>query len=257
MSFSSLRTQMRGLRPNVCEHGGFELVLGPCAIESVSDIEDCASAAVRVGATYLRGGAIKLRTNHRSFAGLGTEAWQILGRAAKAYGLKSVSEVTRAADVAEAALHIDALQIGARCMWHFDLLEAAAASNRKVILKRGMGASTREWLAAAERLQAYGCREIILCERGDRGADGTARNAVDISVLVFLADECPLPLWLDVSHSSGDPAVATSLLRRASALGLAGAMAEVHPEPERALCDGEQAIRTASLLVPPAPGSAR
>jgi 3-deoxy-7-phosphoheptulonate synthase len=247
MSFSVLRNQVRQLKLNRRVATTFDLVLGPCAIESVGQLEECARVAKAVGATFLRGGAIKLRTRHGSFEGLGGTAWGTLSEIARANGLRAVSEVTTASDIDIASQNLDAIQIGARCMWNFDLLRAAAASHRTVVLKRGMGASTHEWLAAAERLQAYGCNDVVLCERGGRGNEPASRNAIDISVLAFLTDEVPLPVWLDVSHSAGDPEVALSLLQRARSFGLSGAMAEIHPNPAQALCDGDQAIPTAKL----------
>lgn len=247
MSFQIIRDQLKLLKRNFVSREEYQLALGPCAVESDAQIDECARAAKRAGATYLRGGAIKLRTSHRSFEGLGASAWETLSKAARAQGLLAVSEVTNARDIVEASRWLDAVQIGARCMWNFDLLEAAANCGREVVLKRGMGASTREWLAAAERLQVYGCKSLVLCERGDRGHDGVSRNSIDISVLAFLADEACVPIWLDVSHSSGDPDVAIALLRRAEAFGLNGAMAEIHPNPESARCDREQAIPTARI----------
>ena len=239
--FDLLRQALRVLGSRR-ESGKFDLVLGPCAVESEEQINACAEAVSKCGATYLRGGAIKLRTQVDTFHGIGREAWRMLRAAADAHGLKAVSEVTRPEDIEYASRSLDALQIGARSMWHFDLLEAAAKSGRPVVLKRGLGSSTTDWLAAAVRLKSYGCDDVILCERGDRAADVGPRNAIDISTLIFLASEGPLPLWLDVSHSAGDPAVALRLLQLAPSLGVAGVMAETHPNPADALCDADQAI---------------
>ncbi|MGR0188391.1 hypothetical protein [Azospirillum aestuarii] len=247
MSFAELRSVSQKLTGNYRTSDDFDLILGPCAIESEDQLIACADTARRVGATYLRGGAIKLRTRYDAYSGPGTTGWEILGCIARLRGLKSVSEVTRWEDVEKAARHLDALQIGARCMWHFDLLKACAQTGRTIVLKRGLGATTLEWLAAAERLQTYGCDDIILCERGNRSADGASRNAIDISVFAFLADECPLRLWLDVSHSAGDPQVALGLLKRARSLDIAGVMAEIHPDPASAKCDSDQAISLSKI----------
>lgn len=221
-----------------------ELVLGPCAIEDAEQMATCARAAAAAGADYLRGGAIKLRTRLGSFEGYGPTAWRLLRDVAGDHGLKTISEVTRADDVENACEYLDALQVGARSMWNFDLLNACAQSGKTVVLKRGLGASTSEWLAASERLST-GSSTVILCERGDRASDRGPRNAIDLSTLIFLVNECPLPVWLDVSHSAGDPRVAMQLLRVCAGLGVAGAMAEIHPDPPAARCDAEQAIPVA------------
>jgi 3-deoxy-7-phosphoheptulonate synthase len=244
--FAALRARAndlaRDLRPF-----RYDLILGPCAVESEAQLAACALAASEAGATYLRGGAIKLRTRHHSFAGMGVKAWQMLRQAADPFGMRTISEVTSPADVASAADYLDALQIGARSMWNFDLLRECARSAKTVVLKRGLGASTADWLAAGERLQEYGCSDLILCERGNPAADPGPRNAIDLSTLAFLTAEVPLPVWLDVSHSAGDPVVAFRLLQLARGLGLHGAMAEIHPDPGSALCDGEQAIPLSAL----------
>lgn len=244
--FDLVREAMSDLSPSG-DRRTYDLILGPCAIESEQQLSACAVAASEAGATYLRGGAIKLRTKTSSFQGHGSTAFRWLGDIARDNGLKAVSEVTCATQVAEAATHLDAIQIGARSMWNFELLQAAARSGRTIVLKRGLGATTLDWLAAAARLQSYGASEIVLCERGNASADAASRNCVDISVLVFLAAEAPLPVWLDVSHTAGDPSVALTLLQCAHAFGVAGAMAEIHPDPSSALCDAEQAIGLAEL----------
>jgi 3-deoxy-7-phosphoheptulonate synthase len=244
--FDTVRDMVGALSP-AGETSGYDLALGPCAIESEQQLAECAAAARDAGATYLRGGAIKLRTKAESFHGHGPTAFRWLGEIARDHGLKAVSEVTRAGDVDEAAIHLDALQIGARSMWNFELLEAAAQSGRLVVLKRGLGATTIDWLAAAARLQGYGADRVVMCERGNASADPASRNCVDISVLAFLVTETPLPIWLDASHTAGDPRVALALLQCARALGVAGAMAEIHPDPALATCDAEQAIAISAL----------
>lgn len=219
-----------------------DLILGPCVVDHRSDLQDCALVAQQAGATWLRGGAVKLRTRHDAFAGHGEEGWEMLASVAKIYGLKTVSEVTTPEEAYTAASHVDALQIGARQMWNFPLFRECRNMGKTVVLKRGLGATTLDWLAAAERLQVYGCKDLILCERGSMWADGSSRNVVDVSVLAFLAEECSIPVWLDVSHSAGDPGVALAVADRMAGFGLDGIMAEVHPDPARAKCDAEQAI---------------
>jgi 3-deoxy-7-phosphoheptulonate synthase len=245
--FTYLREQASDLLGNSRKSRPFDLVLGPCAIESDNQIGLCAEAAAKLGASYLRGGVIKLRTNYRSFTGLGPEGWILLTKTAKQYGLKTISEITQPYEFDEGAYHLDALQIGARSMWNFELFHACADSGKTVILKRGFGATTSEWLAAAARLKAYGCDDLILCERGARSFDPCSRNSVDLSTLLFLTTEIDLPIWIDASHSSGDPKIAQRVIEIAPNLGVSGVMAEIHPQPSRALCDGYQAIALSDL----------
>jgi 3-deoxy-7-phosphoheptulonate synthase/chorismate mutase len=133
-------------------------------------------------------------------------------------------------------------------MWNFDLLEGAAKTGRPLVLKRGIGATTLEWLCTAERLQSYGASRVILCERGTASHEWPSRNAIDICTLSFLINESPIDVWIDVSHSSGDRVVAIGLLRVARRLGTNGVMVEVHPDPNRALSDAEQAITCQDLV---------
>lgn len=133
-------------------------------------------------------------------------------------------------------------------MWNIDLLKSCAQTNKPIVLKRGNGASTFEWLATAVKLQKFGCSDIILCERGLPSVDDCMRNAIDISTLFFLMEESPLPVWIDVSHSSGDPRIALAMILRIRQLGINGIMAEVHTNPSAALCDGYQAISISKLM---------
>jgi 3-deoxy-7-phosphoheptulonate synthase len=223
------------------------VALGPCAVESERMIEAAAEAAATVGAAYLRGGAFKLRTSPDSFQGLGITGWRFLHAAASRYGLKTVSEVTTTDQLTHTADLLDMLQIGARSMWNHDLLRAAAESGKPILLKRGIGATTSEWLWAAIRLQDYGATSLVLCERGNPTFDAVPRNALDLSTLVFLLTECPLPVWLDVSHTAGESTVALQLIAAGARLGVQGLLVELHPDPRLARCDREQAIAVADL----------
>lgn len=238
--FEALRAKFRSIS-RVRAQSPYYLALGPCAVESERQLRRCAEAAVLAGAKGLRGGGVKLRTSPDSFQGLGSEGFRLLNRIAHEFGLESIAEVTDFAQMREGVCP-DVVQIGARMMWNFSLLEAAAGTGRTILLKRGMGSTTLEWTSVAERLITFGAREVVLVERGDRHHDETSRNMVDLSTLVFLARNAPYPIWLDVSHSSGDPEVALALLQLAPQLGLDGAMAEIHPNPAEAACDGFQAI---------------
>jgi 3-deoxy-7-phosphoheptulonate synthase/chorismate mutase len=132
-------------------------------------------------------------------------------------------------------------------MWNLELLEAAAQSHRVVVLKRGLGASTEEWISTALRLFAYGASNVILCERGMPSYGWPSRNVVDLSTLIFLASESPLPVWFDVSHSAGERSVVVAMLRHARALPIDAVMVEVHPDPDQSTCDAAQAIDCTDL----------
>ena len=248
-SFSELRRRLKDslYSSSSNKSTSFDLALGPCAVENSTMLSECAESASAVGAKYLRGGAIKLRTKIDTFEGLGELAWDKLHKVASAHGLKTISEITDPTHAEIAAKHLDVLQIGARSMWNYALLEACADTKRPILLKRGLGATTAEWLGVAERIWSMGCTDLILCERGIPSIDPASRNSVDVSTLIFLAEECALPVWLDVSHSAGEPGVALALLQIAPLLGISGAMAEIHPNPCTALCDADQAIPLSSL----------
>lgn len=220
----------------------FDLALGPCVITTAEQLALIAETVADVGATHLRGGAFKLRTRIDSFHGDGVESWNVLATVAKRYGLQAISEVVSVDTLPAAAQALDVLQVGARSMWNQPLLAASVSLGLPILLKRGVGATTEDWLWTAHRLLRLGVKSLILCERGSPTYDCAPRNAVDLSTLAFLIYECPLPIWLDVSHSSGDPTVSMQLLEMCQPLGLRGAMAEVHPCPSDALCDGPQAI---------------
>jgi 3-deoxy-7-phosphoheptulonate synthase/chorismate mutase len=224
------------------------LALGPCAIENEDIVTSIAESVAKVEADYLRGGAIKLRTRIGSFEGLGPDGWKLLRKAANKFGLKTVSEITDHSDIRYAINYLDMLQIGARSMWNFRLLKECAATDLPIMLKRGLGATTFDWFSTAERLISYGCKKIIMCERGIASIDPLSRNCIDLSTLLFLLRESPLPIWVDVSHTSGDPRVALDLLNVCKLLKVDGIMAEVHSDPSIAKCDAAQAIPTELLL---------
>jgi len=248
--FDALRDLLRenGLASTRIQSRTFQLCAGPCAIESEEQLEVCAVAAKNAKASFLRGGAFKLRSHHKSFAGLGDAAFRMLANAATRHGLLSVAEVTSSDHVLVAASYLSMLQIGARSMWNHALLHSAAQCAKPILLKRGIGASTSDWLLAAGRLLKWGAPEVTLCERGSRSPDSAPRNAVDLSSLIFLRDECSLDLWLDVSHSAGDASLAVALLHTARVLEINGAMIEIHPDPPHARCDSEQAVSCARLI---------
>jgi 3-deoxy-7-phosphoheptulonate synthase len=220
----------------------FALVAGPCAVESEEQIEAAAALVAASNTRLFRGGAFKPRTSPYTFPGLGLDGLRLMRDAADRHGLALVTEVPstqRVDDVAEIA---DALQIGARSMQNFDLLRVAAGTGRPIFLKRGFGATLREWILAAEHLAVHGATEIVLVERGIRTFETELRFTLDLAGALFGQRETRLPVMIDPSHATGDPRLVPPLVRAALASGLDGAMVEVHPDPSRALCDGPQAL---------------
>lgn len=227
---------------------GLTCAVGPCAIESAAIVEECADMAAMMGARYLRGGAFKLRTHPNSYHGPGATGWQQLALAARRRGLLTVSEIVNVESLDDAIRWVDVLQIGARSMWNHPLLAACAKVGKPVLLKRGLGALTSEWLAAAVRLRYEGADEVYLCERGNIAHGVVSRNSVDLSTLLVLLKHSKVPVWLDVSHTAGHPAIALDMLSLAPYLGgLSCVMLEIHPDPNQALCDGNQAVSIPDL----------
>lgn len=248
MSFENLRTLCQSMSA-LADYSNCvddDLILGPCAIESTEQVEACARAARAAGASHLRGGARKLRTRSSSFAGLGDQGFQQLREAADKFELQTVSEVTAKEELIQIDKYVDKPQIGARSMWNHSLIDAVTELKKPIVLKRGLGATTYDWLCTAERVLLRGC-EVYLCERGSVSYDQAARNSIDLSVLVFLVTETQFNVWLDVSHSSGDSRIAHRLMSIGRCIGVNGIMAEIHPDPQAALCDGDQAIPIAWL----------
>ena len=224
--------------------GFFGLVAGPCTVESREQTLEAARAVAAAGGTWLRGGAFKLRTSPYSFQGLGAEALEILAEARAETGLPLVTELVdpRHADaVAEVA---DVVQIGARNMHNAPLLAEAAGLGKPVLLKRAPAASVEELLMAAEYLLKAGNGQVILCERGIRTFERATRYTLDIAAVPVLKRETHLPVIVDPSHAAGQRELVLPLARAAVAAGADGILVEVHPEPERALCDGPQLVAT-------------
>lgn len=216
------------------------LIAGPCSVESEDQIRRTAAAVAEAGAKVLRGGAFKPRTSPYAFQGIGARGYEILARAAREFGLASVSEVMDAAAL-PAAEAVDILQIGARNMSNFRLLEAVGNTGKPVLLKRGPAATCEEFLLAAEYL-IRGTERILLCERGIRTFERWTRNTLDISAVPLLRLHSHLPVIVDVSHAAGRTDILIPLARAAIAAGTQGVMVEVHPAPSFALSDQAQQI---------------
>jgi 3-deoxy-7-phosphoheptulonate synthase len=194
------------------------------------------------GATILRGGAYKPRTSPYAFQGLGESGLDILHDVASDIGLPFVTEVVTPADVEIVARKADMLQIGARNMQNFQLLKEVGLAGKPVLIKRGLNATVEEWVMAAEYVAHTGNLQIVLCERGIRTYEPSTRFTLDVSAVPIIQSITHLPIIIDPSHSGGRRDLVLPLIRSAIAVGADGVIVDVHPDPERALCDGPQAL---------------
>lgn len=219
----------------------FAVIAGPCSVETEAQLMGIAQAIKKSGAHFLRGGAFKPRTSPYAFQGLGAEGVRILEAAKRETGLPIVTEIMAIKQLDEFE-HVDIIQIGARNMQNFDLLKELGSCGKPILLKRGLSATIKEFLMAAEYLMASGNQEVILCERGIRTFDNYTRNTLDVSAIPYLKKMTHLPVIIDPSHACGVSWMVESLSKAAIAVGADGVMIEVHNKPEYALSDGEQAI---------------
>lgn len=218
------------------------LIGGPCSVESREQIMACAEVVKSAGGHILRGGCFKPRTSPYSFQGLGFDGLDLLAEAGRTFGLPVITEVMHPADVAPVAEQSDILQIGARNMQNFELLKAAGRSHRPVMLKRGMMATIKEWLAAAEYVMAHGNTQVMLCQRGIRTFETATRFTLDLTALPVVRERTHLPVIVDPSHACGTRRWVTPLAEGALAAGAQGLMVETHPNPDEALSDGPQSL---------------
>jgi len=224
--------------------GSKEIVVmaGPCAVESEQQLFETANAVKAAGANILRGGAFKPSTSPYQFRGLGEPGLELLARVKKDVGLPVITEVMSTGDVEMVARYADILQIGARNMQNFSLLEEVAKTGKPVMLKRGLSATVQEWLLAAEYILAQGDGQLILCERGIRTFETYTRNTMDISVIPIIEKVSHLPIIADPSHGTGKWYLVIPMALAAVAAGADGIMVEVHPHPDQALKDGAQSL---------------
>jgi chorismate mutase/prephenate dehydratase len=221
---------------------GFVVIAGPCSVESEDQINRTALFVREQGAHLLRGGVFKPRTGPYAFQGLGSDGLDMLAAAGKAAGLPIVTEVMTIEQVRPVAEKADVLQIGARNMQNFPLLSAVGKIDRPVLLKRGLSSTIEEWLAAAEYILAQGNGQVILCERGIRTFESATRNTLDLSAVVVLRERTHLPIVVDPSHGTGKRPYVAPMSWAARACGAHGISIEVHPDPDKALSDGDQSL---------------
>ena len=226
------------------EIGGEELMViaGPCSVEGPEMMRRTATAVRDAGARALRGGAFKPRTSPYSFQGKGEEGLQILSDVRTSTGLPVVTEVMDTRQVELVVGYADVLQIGARNMQNYNLLTEVGRLHRPVLLKRGMSATIKDLLLAAEYIMSQGNMQVILCERGIRTYETATRNTFDVAAIPVLKRETHLPVVADPSHAGGYRHLVTPLALAGIAAGADGLIVEVHPEPERATSDGEQSL---------------
>ncbi len=222
--------------------GELVVIAGPCAVETEQQVMETARAVKAAGASILRGGAYKPSTSPYHFRGLGEEALGLLAQARVETGLPVITEVLTPGDVELVSTYADILQIGARNMQNFVLLEEVGRTKMPVMLKRGMSATIEEWLLSAEYILSQGNRQVMLCERGIRTFETYTRNTMDISAIPVVKKLSHLPVIADPSHGTGKWYLVTPMALAAVAAGADGLMIEVHPRPDHALKDGAQSL---------------
>jgi len=218
------------------------VMAGPCSVEDEEQMVATAKAVKKAGATVLRGGAFKPRTSPYSFRGMGLDGLKLLNIAKQETGLPIITEVMSPADVDTVAQYADILQIGARNMQNYNLLDEVGATRKPVMVKRGMSAPYEEWLLAAEYVLAAGNSQVMLCERGIRGFEQFTRFTMDVAAIPVIQRLSHLPIIADPSHSTGKWYLVTPVALAAVAAGAHGLLIEVHPNPDVAKCDGAQSL---------------
>lgn len=224
--------------------GGVQIgmIAGPCSVETEEQIIACAKAVKKAGATALRGGAFKPRTSPYSFQGLKEEGLKMLATAREETGLAVVTEVIAPDDVELVGKYADVLQIGARNMQNYRLLEACGKSHRAVLLKRGPSATIDELLLAAEYILDGGNPKVLLCERGIRTFESHTRFTLPLATVPYLQSKTHLPVVVDPSHGTGHTNLVTAMAKAGIAAGADGLIVEVHPDPAHAKSDGYQTL---------------
>ncbi len=248
---SKFKLVSRGFQaePTVVKVGDFEIggkdfvvMAGPCAVESEEQYLTTARHVRDCGGSILRGGAYKPRTSPYSFQGLREEGLQIMAAARRETGLPVVTEVISPETVPLVTRYADILQIGARNMQNYALLDAVGRQRKPVLLKRGLMSTIDEMLQAAEYLMSNGNNQVMLCERGIRTFEPATRNTLDLSAVPVIKEASHLPVIIDPSHAVGKRAYVDAMARAAVAAGADGIIVETHPNPDEAMSDGEQSL---------------
>ena len=224
--------------------GGPEVIIiaGPCAVESMEQLTETAASVRKYGAKILRGGAFKPRSSPYSFQGLGEEGLKMLRQISNETGLPVVTEVMDTRQIDLVSKYADMLQVGSRNMHNYPLLREVGMTMKPVLLKRGMMATIDEFLLAAEYILSQGNDQVVLCERGIRTFETSTRNTLDLSAVPMLKSRSKLPVIVDPSHGTGLRWMVPAMSKAAVAAGADGLILEVHYQPEKALCDGQQSL---------------
>jgi len=218
----------------------FQIMAGPCSVESERQLMTTATAVKKAGATFLRGGAFKPRTSPYEFQGLGEKGLKLLAKARRETGLPVVTELLSENHVKLVAEYADILQIGARNSQNFQLLIAAAKTGKPILLKRGLSMRIEEWLLAGEYVLAHGNSNLMFCERGIRTFETYTRNTLDLSAIPIVKRESHCPVVIDPSQGAGRADLVAAMCKGAAAMGADALLIEVHPNPSEAWSDGAQ-----------------
>lgn len=218
------------------------MIAGPCAVESREQVIETALALKEVGVDVLRGGVFKPRTSPYTFQGLGLKGLEYLKEAGEKINTPIITELMDEKNLEAVVEYSDIIQIGSRNMYNYSLLKEVGGINKPVLLKRGMSASIKEWVMAAEYIAAYGNKNIILCERGIRTFEVYTRNTLDLAAVPIMKCETGLPIIVDPSHGTGRKELIMPMAKGALACGADGLMVEVHIDPKSALSDGQQSL---------------
>jgi 3-deoxy-7-phosphoheptulonate synthase len=235
------------VRDLVVGGGHIGVIAGPCSVEGRQQILDVANLVKEAGATGLRGGAFKPRTSPYSFQGLKEKGLELLAEARDATGLAIVTEIMASEHMPLVKRYADVLQVGARNMQNYPLLEAVGESGMPVLLKRGPSATMDEFLLAAEYILKTGNQRVMLCERGIRTFEDHTRFTLPLASVPYLKQTTHLPVVVDPSHGTGKASLVAAMARAAVAAGADGLILEVHPDPEKAMSDGYQALLPAAF----------
>src|SRR5713101_3953958 len=249
MASTEVKKEQTRVQSHDLEVGGIRIgvIAGPCSVESREQILEIAHVVKEAGATGLRGGAFKPRTSPYSFQGMKEKGLELLAEAREATGLAVVTEVMAKEQVELVARYADVLQVGARNMQNYHLLEAVGESGKPILLKRGPSATMDEFLLAAEYILKTGNSQVMLCERGIRTFEDHTRFTLPLASVPFLHQTTHLPVVVDPSHGTGKASLVGTMARAAVAAGADGLMVEVHPDPGKALSDGFQALTPAAF----------
>ncbi len=244
ISSKKTRSSTQIVNINGVEIGGanFTVIAGPCSIESHEQFLVTAEGVKANGASLLRGGIWKLRTSASTFQGLGSDSFKFIRDVCKKTGLGLVSEVTDVRQIEDLHDVVDMYQVGSRNMHNYSLLKELGKVNKPILLKRGFAALIEEWVKAAEYITNGGNSQVVLCERGIRTFETATRNTLDLNAVAYIKRNTSFPVIVDPSHAVGIRELVPDMAFAAAAAGADGIIVEVHPQPEEALSDGQQAL---------------